>query len=110
MPVSIKRAGKPIRRNRKDGYNRKVRQLAPLLNSLQAKGFVSPAQLADALRGTSLRTSRGEPYAESVIRGMLERGKELGLPLILRTRSEAQSAWIRKPRAPKCVAPVSSLT
>lgn len=82
--------------NRKAGYDRRVREMAPLLGLLQAKGFVSARDISTALRLTSLRSSKGKPYAESVVYGWLRRGKLLGLPLIVRSRSEAASAsWPR---------------
>jgi hypothetical protein len=93
-------AGKPIG-NRRAGYERKVREIAPMLIALQNKGYISAAHLAEALREIGVRTDRDKPYAESTIFGMVRRGKQLGLPLLRRTRSEAASSWIRKPRPPR---------
>lgn len=89
MPVMLRQGGKvtrTIRRNRRDGYNRKVRDFAPLLISLQSKGYISANAIAEILRQTSVRTARGNFYAESVIFNMLRRAHELGFPIIRRTR------------------------
>ena len=101
MAVRIHISGHSPKHNRRRGYNKMVRAIAPTLVALQGKGYVSAAQIAEALGSTTIRTSKGKPYAESTIFGILKRGRELGLPLVIRTRSEAASAWIRKPRPPK---------
>ncbi|WP_439468895.1 hypothetical protein [Blastomonas fulva] len=94
MPVTIIHV-KACIGNRRKGYEQKVRNFAPLLKDLQDKGYFSPGQIAARLAETRLMTPRGKPYSESVIRNMLKRGQELGLPVYVRTRSEASSAWLR---------------
>lgn len=101
MAVRITVAPSKPQGNRQKGYDLKVRLLAPILISLQDKGYVSAAHIAAALRQTGMLTPKGKPYAESVIFGMLRRGKQLGLPVIVRSPNEAASAWIRGPRPPR---------
>jgi hypothetical protein len=103
MPVTLKLSGRVIRRNRREGYNKKVRQLAAIFIQLQAKGYISAGHLADALRTTDVCTSKGKPYAESTIFNMLKRAQELGFPVVRRSRSGAQPS-VRGSRAPRSAA------
>lgn len=94
MPVTIAHVKSRIG-NRRKGYEQHVRDFAPILQDLQDKGYFSAGQIAACLATTRVRTNRGKLYSESVIRRMLLRGQELGLPVYVRSRSEAQSDWIR---------------
>ena len=101
MPVTIRQAPAKAIGNRRAGYERVVRGWAPDLVRLQAKGYISPAQIAGVLNSLGILTSKGKPFAESVIRGMLLRGKELGLGLQVRTVADAAAARPYKPRPPR---------
>ena len=87
--------------NRRNGYNMKVRHYAPDFQALQDSGYVSVSAMCQYLNSNCQFNSKGKPWAESTIYGMLKRGKELGIPLILRSRSEAASSRINLPRPPR---------
>lgn len=91
----------PRQGNRQKGYDRDLRQMAPLLLAAQAKGYISASHIAEALRDTSVRTKKGKPFAESVIFNMLRRAHALGIPVERRSRSEAASERASKPRRPR---------
>lgn len=95
MAVSIQKAGQPVPRrscNAHRGFMRRVRELAPLIVSMQSENYVSPREIASALSEVGYRNGAGRPHSEATIRRMIIAAKELGFPVVHRSRSDAQAA------------------
>lgn len=76
-------------------FDREIRRMAQEIIDRQAKGILTSRALAESLATAGLVNSRGRAWSESSISRMLRRGKVLGFPFILRSRSAA--ACERKP-------------
>ena len=71
--------------------DRRTIALAPEIIARQKAGYVTSRQLCECLKADGVLQPSGKAWAESTLFRMLKRGRKLGFPFVLRSRSQAAS-------------------
>ncbi|MBU0658708.1 MAG: hypothetical protein KKF15_07970 [Alphaproteobacteria bacterium] len=93
MSVSIKMNGRSLKRprQREGALDRRVRQFAQHLIARQERGIITSRDLAASLNLDGVLNPSGKLWAHRTVFRMLKRGREIDLPFVVWSRSEAAS-------------------
>jgi hypothetical protein len=104
-------ASAPTKSNRRHGFDKAVKALAPRLEVLQASGVRGIREIATALNDLGLKAPNGGTFTYGTTRRVLQRLVELELGLGPRTLSGAASKrpYKSRPRPSRCASPIKTV-
>jgi hypothetical protein len=92
--MSVLINGDPVTRrrgNRGVGFDKRIRQYAPMITDLQENGYVHSRALAAELNRRAVPSPSGGQWSDASLYRMMKRALELGIQFKRRGRSEAAS-------------------